>query len=129
MKNLEILKKGYQNFAEGNVEAVLATWDENIVWEECPGMPMAEGDGKIVGRQAVLEKVLAQIPEFMDDFSIEVRDFIDGGDKIVMEGYYNGTYKPTGKKFHAHVTHTWTMKDGKSVNYFQAVDSAAIINP
>jgi hypothetical protein len=25
MKNLEIIKNGYQNFAEGNIEGVLAT--------------------------------------------------------------------------------------------------------
>ncbi|RKD90214.1 nuclear transport factor 2 family protein [Mangrovibacterium diazotrophicum] len=129
MKNLEILKKGYQNFAEGNIEAVLSTWAEDIVWEECPGMPMVEGDGKIVGRNAVLEKILAKIPEYIDGFNLEIREFVDGGDKIVMVGYYNGTYKATGKKFHAQATHTWTMKDGKSVHFYQAVDTATIINP
>lgn len=127
MNNLEILKKGYQSFAEGNVEAVLETWHDDIVWEECPGMPMAEGDGKVIGKNAVVEKIIAQIPNHIDNFEIEIRDFVDGGDKITMVGYYNGIYKPTGKKFHAHVTHTWTMKDGKSVNFFQAVDSATII--
>ncbi len=129
MSNLEIMKEGYANFAKGNVEAVLASWDKDIVWEECTGMPMVEGEGKFVGVNDVLENVLAKIPGYIDDFNIEIREFVDGGDKIVMVGYYNGTYKPTGKKFHAQATHTWTIKDGKPVHFFQAVDTASIVNP
>lgn len=129
MKNLEILKKGYQSFAEGNIDAVLAIWHEDIVWEECPGMPMSEGDGKVVGRNAVVEKILARIPEFIDNFGIEISYYIDGGDRIAMVGYYTGTYKSTGKKFRAQATHAWQFKDGKASHFFQAVDTATILNP
>jgi hypothetical protein len=30
MNNVELIKQGYQNFAEGNVEAVLAVWHPEI---------------------------------------------------------------------------------------------------
>jgi ketosteroid isomerase-like protein len=38
MTNVDIVKQGYSNFATGNVEAVLATFDTDIEWHECVGM-------------------------------------------------------------------------------------------
>lgn len=128
MKNLDILKKGYESFAKGDIATVLTTWHDDIVWEECPGMPMVEGDGKYIGHKAVVEKVLAKIPDYIDNFNIEISDFIDGGDKVAVVGYYTGTLKSTGKPFKAQATHAWTFKDGKASHFFQAVDTATIIN-
>lgn len=129
MSNLETLKEGYQLFAEGNIEAVLAMWDEKIVWHACAGLPYIKGDGVFIGHQAIVDAVFANIPTHLDDFNIEISDFIDGGDKIVMEGYYTGVWKASGKRFKANATHTWTFKDGKPCAFFQAVDTALMINP
>jgi hypothetical protein len=129
MNNLDTLKQGYKLFAEGNIEEVLKLWDDDIIWDECIGFPFVNGDGRSVGPQAVVTDVLSQIPKYYDDFNIEILDFVDAGDKIVMVGFYTGVYKPTGKKFKANATHTWTFKNGKSATFFQAVDTATIINP
>lgn len=128
MSNLDLLKQGYKYFAEGNMEAVLEMWSPDMVWEASKGIPYIKGDGVYKGIPAILEGVFSHLPEYFDDFKINVREYIDGGDKIVMVGTYSGVWKPTGKSFDAHVTHTWTYKDGKVVNYFQAVDTAAIIS-
>jgi len=129
MKNLEILKQGYKDFSEGNVAAVTAIWHPDIVWAECTGFPFVEGDGIFVGAQAIVEGVFAHIPEHYEGFNIEITDFVDGGDKIVMVGYYKGKYKSTGKTFKANAMHAWTFKNGKVSHFFQAADSALIINP
>jgi ketosteroid isomerase-like protein len=129
MSNLEILKQAYKDFSEGNFAAVTAVWKPDIVWVECAGFPFVEGDGIFVGAQAIIEGVFAHIPEYYEGFNIETTDFVDGGDKIVMVGYYNGTYKSTGKKFKANAMHSWTLKNGKVSHFFQAADSALIINP
>ncbi len=129
MSNLEILKQGYKDFSEGNVPAVTAIWTPDIVWAECAGFPFLEGDGIFVGAQAIVEGVFAQIPEHYEGFNIEITDFVDGGDKIVMVGFYKGTYKLTGKKFKANAMHAWTFKNGKVSHFFQAADTAMIINP
>lgn len=128
MSNLEIIKQGYQYFAEGNVPAVLELFHPQIEWNECPSFPFIKGDGISIGPQAVLQDVFAQIPEHYDGFAIEIKDFIASGDKVVMEGYYTGVWKPTGKRFKANAAHVWTFKDGKVTRFFQAVDTATIIN-
>jgi hypothetical protein len=43
-----------------------------------------------------------------------------------MVGYYEGTNKATGKNFKANATHIWTVKNGKMVHFFQAVDTVAL---
>jgi uncharacterized protein len=129
MSNLELLQQGYQAFAEGDVAKATANWAPDIVWASSTGFPFAKGDGISRGIQAVIEDVFAKIPQYYDDFNIEITDFVDGGEKIVMVGFYTGTWKATGRKFRANATHTWTFKDGKAVHYFQAVDTAEILSP
>ena len=129
MSNLEALKHGYQLFAEGDIESVLAMYHDDIVWHQCKGIPYIKGDGIYHGPQEVVENIFQNLPDHFEDFNIEVTDFVDGGDKIVMVGFYTGVWKPTGKKFKANVTHTWTFKDSKISHFFQAVDTAEIINP
>ena len=129
MNNVDLIKQGYQNFAEGNVEAVLANFHPEIVWDECSGFPYAKGDGISIGPNAVVQDVFAQIPQYFDNFQVDIRELFGSGEKVVMVGYYTGTWKGTGKVFKANATHVWTVKDGKAVHFFQAADTAEIINP
>ncbi|GAB4372514.1 MAG: hypothetical protein Kow0042_15870 [Calditrichia bacterium] len=128
MNNVEILKKGYQHFAEGHVEAVLEIFDPAIVWNECSGFPFIEGDGIFTGHNAIVQGVFSKIPEYYDGFNIEIDELLPSGDRVTMVGHYTGTWKATGKKFRANATHIWTFKDGKATHFFQAVDTAEIIN-
>jgi ketosteroid isomerase-like protein len=43
-----------------------------------------------------------------------------------MEGYYQGVNKASGNAFKANATHVWTVKNGRLLRFFQAVDTAAI---
>jgi len=128
MKNIDIVKQGYQNFAEGNAEAVLAVFHPNIEWNECESFPYVTGDGIFHGPNEVVQNVFAKLPEYFDNFQIEIDELIDGGERVVMKGHYSGTWKPTGKKFRANAAHIWSLKDGKATHFFQAVDSATIMN-
>lgn len=126
MTNLELLKDGYAKFAVGDVAGAVANWAPDIEWDECSGFPFVTNNGKYVGVQAVIGGVFSNLPQFFDGFGIEITDFVDGGDKIVMVGYYTGTLKASGRKFRANATHVWTLKNGKAVKFFQAVDTAEI---
>jgi ketosteroid isomerase-like protein len=128
MTNVELVKQGYLDFASGNIEAVLATWDPGMEWHECKGMPFVEGDGIYIGPESILTNVLMKLPVFFDGFSIEVNELFGAGDKVVMVGYYTGTNKATGKPFKANAIHVWTVKDGKGIRYIHAVDTATILS-
>ena len=129
MNNVELVTEGYKHFAEGNIEAVLALFHPEMEWDECQGFPYISGDGIFIGPGAIAQNVFAKIPENYDGFHVDVRELFGSGDKVVMVGHYRGIYKETGKEFKANATHVWTVKDEKTTHFFQAVDTAEIINP
>jgi len=128
MTNTDIVKQAYANFATGNVADVLTLFDPAIEWKECKGMPFVKGDGIYTGGEAVVTNVFMNLPVFFDGFNIAVTEIFGTDDKVVMVGYYQGTNKATGNPFKANATHVWTVKNGKLVRFFQAVDTAAIIS-
>jgi ketosteroid isomerase-like protein len=128
MTNIDLVKQGYSNFATGNVEAVLAEFDPAIEWQECKGMPFVKGDGIYKGHEAIVTNVFMNLPVYFDGFNIAVNQIFGDGDKVVMVGYYQGTNKATGNTFKANATHVWTIKNGKFVHLFQAVDTKTIVS-
>ena len=127
MTNADLVKQVYANFATGNVPAVLALFDPAIVWDECQGMPFMKNADPLIGPEAVVTNVFMNIPVYIDGFNIAVTDVFGEGDKVAMQGYYQGTNKATGNAFKANATHIWTVKDGKLTHFFQAVDTAAVL--
>jgi uncharacterized protein len=128
MTNVDLVKHAYSNFATGNVEAVLALFDPEIEWNECKGMPFVKGDGIYKGTEAIVTNVFMNLPVYFDGFNIAVNQVFGADDKVVMTGYYQGTNKATGNPFKANATHVWTVKNGKLVHFFQAVDTATIVS-
>jgi ketosteroid isomerase-like protein len=128
MTNVDLIKQGYSYFATGNVPGVLALFDPAIEWHECKGMPFVKGDGIYTGHDAIVTNVFMNLPVFFDGFNIAVNEIFGADDKVVMVGYYQGTNKATGKPFKANATHVWTVKDGKAIHFFQAVDTATIFS-
>jgi ketosteroid isomerase-like protein len=128
MTNVELIKEGYVHFSTGNVPAVLATFDPAIQWHQCKSFPYVEGEGIYSGPDEVVKNIFMKIPEYYDGFTITITDIFGSGDKVAMQGFYEGVYKTTGKRFKANAAHIWTVKDGKATHFFQAVDTATIIN-
>jgi len=128
MNDVEIIKQAYQFFAEGKVEEVLALFNPGIVWDESEGLPFIEGNGINVGPEEVVKNVFSKIPENYDEFNIDIDELFGCDHRVVMVGHYTGVWKETGKPFRANATHVWKFKDGKATHFFQAVDTATIIN-
>ena len=58
-----------------------------------------------------------------DGFGVVMTDLIDGGDRVVALGRYQGSYKATGKAMNPQAVHVWTLKDGKAVAFQQYIDT------
>ena len=125
MTNVELVKQAYYDLANGNAPAALALFHPEIEWMECQGMPFVTGNGIFKGPEEVVKNVFMNLPVVYDGFNIAIREIFGVDDKVVMTGYYQGTNKATGNPFKANATHVWTVKDGKMVQFFQAVDTAA----
>jgi len=127
MSNTDLVRSLYSHFSSGNVPAALALFDPAIEWHECIGMPFIKENGHFTGPDAVVANVFMQLPVHYDGFNVSVTDIFGEGDRVAMVGYYEGTNKETGHPFKANAAHIWTIKNGKLVHFFQAVDTAATL--
>jgi ketosteroid isomerase-like protein len=127
MTNVELIQQMYADFSTGNMGGVLGLFHPDIEWNECVGMPFVKDSGQYKGHDAIVGNVFMQLGVHIDGFNVEVTDIFGGGDKVAMQGFYNGTNKATGNPFHVNATHIWTLKDGKVTHFFQAVDTASLL--
>jgi len=128
MTNVELIKDGYLNFSTGNVPGVLGMFDPAISWHQCKSFPFVVGEGIYTGPDEVVKNIFMKIPELYDGFTVTVTDIFGSGDKVAMQGFYEGVYKQTGKRFKANAAHIWTVKEGRVTQFFQAVDTATIMD-
>jgi ketosteroid isomerase-like protein len=110
-KNVEIVRRAFDAFTRGDIEAVLRLCDEDIVItqaQELPGVPPQQR-----GHEGV-SKVFAYWPEQWDDYRIEMRGVIaDPGDYVVVGTRERGRGKQSGVDVEAEFTFVFTVRDEK----------------
>jgi ketosteroid isomerase-like protein len=122
-QNVNLIAGVYEAFEQGDVPAVLATFDPQIVWNEAEGNPYADGN-PYIGPDRVLNGVFARVATEWDGFKIHREQLLDAGDTVVMCGRYSGTYKSTGVSMNPQVVHVFKLRGGKIVSFQQYVDTA-----
>ena len=123
MNNKELISGLYENFAAGDVPAVLAAFSDDIEWTEADGFPLA---GTYTGPQGVLEGVFMRLGDFSDNWGVVVDRLIADGDTVVADGKYTWNHKETGEPCEARMAHVWTLSDGKATAFLQHVDTVRV---
>jgi uncharacterized protein len=123
--NEAITRRMYEDFATGDVPAVLAVLDDDIRWFEAEGNPLWQGSPAI-GPQQVVDQVFMRLAQDFDGFTITVDRIVGLGDTVLMEGRYTGSGTATGRPLDAQVAHVWDFRDGKVVRFQQYVDTAQV---
>jgi steroid delta-isomerase-like uncharacterized protein len=121
--NVSVVSELYANFSKGDVPAVLAAMDQNVVWNEAEGNALADGNpykGPDAVLKGVFERVLAGFPNFtLNDIVLHNME----NDQVLATLRYKGTMKSTGKDLNAQAAHLWTLEDGKIIAFQQYVDT------
>jgi len=120
--NPALIRGLYAAFARGDLDAVRAALDPEVVWLEAEGFPYADGN-PYVGPDAVLEGVYARLVGEWDGFSEELTEVLDAGDHVVTTGYYTGTCRQTGESLRAEFAHVWELSEGRVVGFRQYTDT------
>ena len=123
MSTVDVVNRLYAGFAAGDIDAVVATFADDIEWTEAAGCPYA---GTFVGSEAIVENVFRRLGTEWDGFKAEPDRVISDGDQAAARGWYSGTYKQTGKSFRARFVHWYTVTDGKIARFEQVVDSSKV---
>lgn len=121
--NADIIRSLYDAFARGDVPAVLGLFDPQIEWNEADGVRYADRN-PYRGPMAVAEGVFGRLIADVDRFAAAPAAFIDGGDRVVVEGRYQGRVKATGAVLDAQFAHVYTLQGGRIVRFQQYTDTA-----
>lgn len=122
MSNLEIVKRSYDAFAHGDLEAVLGDMDQEIEWHQAQGLPHG---GLYHGLDEVRRNIFDPLDdEWWDGFSAVPDEFLDAGEHVVVIGRYRAVGKRTGKQLDVPFVHIWTMRGVKAIRFRQYLDTA-----
>lgn len=118
-----IIENMYNAFAEGNIPAVLAGMDDNIVWNEAEGNSLADGN-PYKGPDAVLNGVFSRLGAKWENFRlVDIKLHEMSNNQVLATLRYHGKYIENGTSIDAQAAHLWTLKDGKVIGFQQYVDT------
>jgi ketosteroid isomerase-like protein len=123
MSNVETIQGMYAAFARGDIESVLAGLHPEIEWVE----PEIEGllyGGTHRGLEAVAKEVFALMPQTWETFQLDIEEWIDGGETVVVIGRFSARSKG-GREGSWRFAHVWKMRGGKAVRVEPFLDTLA----
>jgi ketosteroid isomerase-like protein len=121
LANVDTARAAYEAFSSGDMATLAGQFAENAEWHTSDALP---NGGTDKGRDAILEN-FGRIPQYWSEFSVTPEDFIDGGDKVVVQGTQRATAAEGGGQFEAGFLHLMEFdSDGKVVRGEFITDSA-----
>jgi len=121
--NLSVIDSAYKAFAVGNIPAVLAVMNANIVWNEAEGNAYADGN-PYIGPDEVLNGVFARIGAEHEYFNLtDIKLHEMSNNQVLATLRYKAKIKNNGAEYNTQAAHLWTLKNGKVINFQQYVDT------
>ena len=112
-ENVAVVRSVYENFASGDIPAVLAVLSPDVEWIESPHSYLPH-HGTHHGPAEVAGKVFSMVVENFDEFAVVPEHFHDAGDVVVVEGRAVGKTKK-GAVLDAAAAWVWTVRDGLAI--------------
>lgn len=120
---ITLVKKGINDFLNGNIQNMLDNFTEDILWATFinPDVPFAKTYN---GKSATIQffKGLDNNVNF-NVFSPE--KYYADEDMVFVKTYEMATVKSTGKTYDYQMMMTFKIRDGKICEFFASIDSAA----
>ena len=124
-QNIEVVRRGYEAFSRGDLNALLSLFDKDIEWVS-PGPPELPTSGRRRGHQAVAE-FFKVVNEVFDIQRFEPKEFIAQGDRVVVLGEDTSRVKATGKTIDSEWAHAFTLKNGVVIRFHEYIDTSAVV--
>ena len=96
---MEVVRRAYEAFAEGDLAAVLSEFAPDVVSYTAAPLP---DPAEYHGHEGLLQWMGNWTEEF-DEFAMEVEEYTDAGDDVVVQAYQRvtgaGSGVPAGRRF------------------------------
>ena len=112
-QNVTVIQSIYDNFARGDIPAVLAAMAPEIEWVEGTQSYLPHR-GTHRSPAEVADKVFGMVAANFDEFAVVAERIHDAGEVVVVEGRAVGKTKH-GRILDARACWVWTVRDGLAV--------------
>lgn len=114
-ENVEIVRRGYELFAAGDLEGVSALFSADAELADSGGLGVADtAAGTWHGPGGFLRSTREALEAF-EDYSVEAEEFIDAGEAVVVPVRISGRGRASGAKLEIHVAHLWVLRSNGKV--------------
>lgn len=122
MSHLDAVRRSYDAFARGDMDAVVADMHPEIEWEQAQGLPHG---GTYRGLDEVRRNVFDPLHEsWWDEFDADPDELLEAGEHVVVLGRYRGVARGSGRPLDVPFVHVWSFRAGKAVRFRQFLDTA-----
>lgn len=121
MENIEIIQQMYKNFGEKNMEAVLSTFDKDVVWIR-PGEPAIPFSGVFNGIEGLV-KMFTIISQTVKIKSMTHQKIIAQDDTVAVIGSDMADVIATGKSYTSEWVYLYTLKNEKIIHVQVYIDT------
>ena len=112
-ENVETMRRSFDLWLSGEVDAWRRTLDPNVGWDiSTHPLPDVPDHGR--GRDALLTDVLATYMSGWNDYSVELKEVIDAGDQVVAVLHETAKMGDTDVPLDRDLAHLWTVRDGRA---------------
>lgn len=112
---MELVRRLYDAFGAKDANALREVLSPDVRWTQCPGFP---GGADRTGADSVIEGVMGGLNAAWEGFRVELDEFLDAGDAVVVIGAYEGTSVETGRTMRSVFTHVYEG-DGTVITRFR----------
>jgi ketosteroid isomerase-like protein len=124
--NVQLIRQLYDAMSKGDLEAALAMMTDDVTFV-VPGPPEIGAAGTWRGHTGVHDRFV-RLRETQENQSIDIREFVAQGNRIVVLLHVVAKARPTGKKFESDIVHVFTIRDGRIASLVDFFDTAALVD-
>jgi ketosteroid isomerase-like protein len=114
-ENVEIVRRAYTAFNDGDLGTALGFFDPDIEWNASD--VFFDQPRTYRGRLAWQEEFLRDLMEVFAGYRADLEELIDAGDRVVAVVRVGGPGRRSGASATARVGHVLTFSDGKLVRF------------
>jgi uncharacterized protein len=114
-ENVDGVRRGFEALQRGDLEALFDLLDTQIVWHQPEDLP----DRVTAHGHAGLERIMGRWLGEWDEYSIELEELIDAGDRVVVVQRIRGKGKGSGVEVEMREAHVYEIRDGKAVEVWE----------
>ena len=122
-KSLELVATVYESLRTRDISSLEKMLSSDVTWNVTEGFVYS---GIYTGLNAVLHDFYGRFAASLSKLATEKIQWIDGGDHVVVLGYYLIQLKGSIEEHRIRFSHTWGIQDGKVTGVWQVADTAKL---